>query len=84
MPELKVDFITNKSDNGAPEVLNGITIPSEKTISGTGNINVSGTLTANSFTGDGSALVNLVTSSKAYAIKLITDPLPFKYWDIYK
>ena len=80
MPQLKVNFITNKSDNGAPEILNGIVIPSEKSISGNGNISVSGILTASSFVGDGSNLTNLITSSNAYAIRLITDPLPFRSW----
>jgi hypothetical protein len=42
MAQLKVNVITNRNDNGSPELTQGATIPSGKTISGSGNINVVG------------------------------------------
>ena len=78
MTQLKVNVITNRSDNGSPELTQGATIPSGKTISGSGNINVDGTITATSFVGDGSGLGQFASASKGYAIKLIIDPLPFR------
>ena len=78
MAQLKVNVITNRSDNGSPELTQGATIPSGKTISGSGNINVVGNVTATSFVGDGSALGQFASASKAYAIKLILDPIPFR------
>jgi hypothetical protein len=78
MAQLKVNVITNRSDNGSPELTQGATIPSGKTISGSGNINVDGTITATSFVGDGSGLGQFASVSKGYAIKLIIDPLPFR------
>ena len=73
MPLLKVDSITNRSDNASPELSQGATIPSGKTISGAGGMTVNGTLTG-TFSGDGSQIVNAVTLSKSFAIKLILDP----------
>jgi uncharacterized protein with beta-barrel porin domain len=78
MAQLKVNVITNRSDNGSPELTQGATIPSGKTISGSGNINVNGTLTATSFVGNGSALGQFASAPKAYGIKLILDPIPFR------
>ena len=78
MPQLKVDQIVNKNNSGSPELLFGITIPSGKTISGSGGINVVGIITATSFVGDGVNLTNLSNSQKQTAIKLILDPLPFR------
>ena len=80
MPLLKVDSITNRSDNGAPTLTQGATIPSGKTISGSGNMNVVGALTATTFSGNGSALTgfSFATSSKVYAIKLIIADPPLR------
>ena len=77
MPLLKVDSITNRSDNASPELSQGATIPSGKTISGTGGMTVNGTLTG-TFSGDGSAIISVVSLGKMFAIKLILDPLPFR------
>ena len=80
MPQLKVDSITNRSDNAAPTLTQGAIIPSGKTISGTGGMNVDGTLTG-TFSGDGSGLTGFTfaTTSKIYAVKRITDwTLPFR------
>ena len=78
MAQLKVNVITNRSDNGSPELTQGATIPSGKTISGSGDMNVVGIVSATSFVGDGSALGQFASASKAYAIKLILDPIPFR------
>lgn len=78
MAQLKVNVITNRSDNGSPELTQGATIPSGKTISGAGDMNVVGTVTATSFVGDGSTLSKFASASKAYGIKLILDPIPFR------
>ena len=77
MPQLKVDSITNRSNNASPELPQGATIPSGKTISGAGGMTVNGTLTG-TFSGNGSAITNLSTSNKPYAIRLILDPLPHR------
>ena len=77
MPLLKVDSITNRSDNASPELSQGATIPSGKTISVTGGMTVNGTLTG-TFSGDGSAIISVVSLGKMFAIKLILDPLPFR------
>jgi hypothetical protein len=78
MAQLKVNVITNRSDNGSPVLTQGATIPSGKTISGSGDMNVVGIVSATSFVGDGSALGQFASASKAYAIKLILDPIPFR------
>lgn len=78
MTQLKVNYITNKLDTAAPELSYGITIPSGKTISGAGGVNVVGVVTATTFYGDGSGLNSYSNASKGYAIKLIIDPLPFR------
>jgi hypothetical protein len=78
MAQLKVNVITNRSDNGSPELTQGVTVPSGKTISGAGNMNVVGNVTATNFVGNGSALGQFASASKAYGIKLILDPIPFR------
>ena len=73
MPEIKVDRVVNRNDNGAPELSNGATIPSGQIISGAGGINVTGIVTASSFSGAGNNLTNLTmaTESKSIALKTI-------------
>jgi hypothetical protein len=70
--KIQVDSILTEQ-NTALTLPQGATIPSGKTISGSGNMNVVGVLTATTFSGDGSALTGLsvVTQSKAVAISLI-------------
>jgi hypothetical protein len=73
MPQIKVDRIVNKDDNGAPELSKGAIIPSGQVISGSGGINVTGIITAGSFSGNGSGLTNLsiATEGKSIAFKKI-------------
>jgi hypothetical protein len=79
MSKIKVNKITNKSEDGPVELTKGATIPSGKTLNITGNVNVTGILTAASyntqninvtgiitatnFVGDGSQLTNLPSVS---------------------
>ena len=74
MSKIKVDNITNRSDNAPVELTEGATIPSGKKISvTTGGMVVNGTFTG-TFSGDGSAITNTINISRAYAIKFILDP----------
>ena len=77
--KIQVDSIQSFDPPDSSVILSqGATIPSGKTISGSGNMNVDGTITATSFVGDGSGLGQFASASKGYAIKLIIDPLPFR------
>ena len=78
MPQLKVDSITNRIGNNAPELLQGATIPSGKIISNSGGMVVDGTLTGTSFIGSGSGLINVASVSRVFAIKLLIDSLPYR------
>lgn len=76
MTQIKVDRIVNRDDNGAPELSKGATIPSGQVITGSGGINVTGIVTAGSFSGSGSGLTNLsiATQGRAIAFKTIFGP----------
>ena len=52
----------------------GATIPSGQTISGSGDINITGILTASSFVGDGSGLsgLSVATISQSIALSIIS------------
>ena len=78
MTHLKVDFITNRNDDGRPQVSMGASIPDGQELSGAGGLSVTGVCTATSFSGDGTQLNSFSNASKGYAIKLIIDPNPFK------
>ena len=70
--KIQVDSIATEQ-NTAITLSQGATIPSGKTISGAGGINVVGVLTATTFSGNGSALtgITIPTEGKAIAISLI-------------
>ena len=56
MSRLRSDKVVNKAGTGAPELTYGAVVPATGTISGAGGINVTGVITATSFSGDGSGL----------------------------
>ena len=52
MSEIRVDKIINEVGTGAVELTQGATLPSGKTISGSGGVNVTGVITATTFSGN--------------------------------
>jgi len=70
--KIQVDSIATEQ-NTAPTLTQGATIPSGKTISGAGNINVVGVLTASNYSGNGTQLtgISFATIAKAIGISLI-------------
>ena len=73
MAKIKVNSIVNRNDDGATELKFGASIPAGQSISGSGNINIVGVVTATSFSGNGSDLTGLIiaTASKTIAFKKI-------------
>ena len=59
MSRLRSDKVVNKAGTGAPELTYGAVVPATGTISGAGGINLTGVVTATSFSGDGSALTGI-------------------------
>ena len=59
MSRLRSNKVVNQAGSGAPELTYGAVVPATGTISGAGGINVSGIVTAASFSGDGSALTGV-------------------------
>lgn len=59
MSRLRSDRVVNKAGTGAPELTYGAVVPATGTISGAGGINLTGVVTATSFSGDGSALTGI-------------------------
>ena len=59
MSRLRSNKVVNQAGTGAPELTYGAVVPATGTISGAGGINVSGIVTAASFSGDGSGLTGV-------------------------
>ena len=59
MSRLRSNKVVNQAGSGAPELTYGAVVPATGTISGAGGINVSGIVTAASFSGDGSGLTGV-------------------------
>ena len=76
MSRINIDKITNATDNGPVELSEGAIIPSGKTISCDGNMNVVGIISATSFSGSVSGFAP--SSSKTYALKLIIADPPLR------
>ena len=90
MSTLRVNKIVNRFDNAGVQFSDGVTISNgltgevsynsptgtitAGTLSAAGNVSVSGTLTANSFTGNGAALTNVpgLPTGKAVALTFIS------------
>lgn len=71
--KIQVDKIVNVDDNGPVIFTQGINLASGQTLNSSGGMNISGTLTATSFSGDGTNLtgINFATEGKAIAQILI-------------
>lgn len=88
MSKLRVNSISDRSDEAAPSLTFGATIPSGEVLTIAGNLNttgiqtvgilsvtsgnVTGVVTATKFVGDGSALTNLPNATKGFAIAMNT------------
>ena len=74
MSKIKVNYVTNKTEDGAVELSRGATVPNGKTLTANGNATATGTVTAGTInvnaatvtgnvngnlSGDGSNLTNL-------------------------
>lgn len=73
MSSVRVNSITNRSDDGPVELTYGADVPSIVS----GNISLSGIVTATTFSGNGSQLtgIPITTISKAIAFKyILADP----------
>lgn len=75
---LRVNSIVNANDDGGPTLERGLKIETG-IFKVEGGVNVSGTLTATSFVGDGSALTGITTISKGkiFGMKLVFE-LPYR------
>jgi len=96
MARLRVNSIVNRNDNNTVQLSYGATVPSGQLLNIQGNLNISGIatvgfltaknanitgiITATTFSGNGSQLTNVpvVSSSKSIALKMILDPLPHR------
>jgi hypothetical protein len=85
MSKIKVNSISDRLDEGAPELTYGATIPSGGVVSAQGNVSLTGiatvsevssasltatTVNATSFSGDGSSLTGLPTVNSGKVIAL--------------
>ena len=70
---IQVNSIRSDQNSSVVSLVQGATIPSGKTISCDGNMNVVGILSATSFSGNASGLTNVLftTSGKAISFSLI-------------
>ena len=79
MSRLRSDKVVNKAGTGAPELTYGAVVPATGTISGAGGINLTGIVTATSFsgpiTGSGSNLTSL-NASEVTTGTISNDRLP--------
>lgn len=72
--QIQVDSIQAADPYGSVVISYGATMPSSGIITGAGGINVTGIVTASSFSGNGSGLTNIpvATQGKTIAFTLIT------------
>ena len=63
MSKIKVNSIVNKNDDGQVELTRGATIPLGQQLSVTGNLNVTGVLTATNYNANGMNITGVVTAS---------------------
>lgn len=72
MSILRADSLRDRAGTGAPELTFGATVPTGRTISGAGGINITGVVTATSFRGDGSQLTGVSGAGGGYFIQNAT------------
>jgi len=79
MSFLRVDSITNRNSDGPPLFLEGITVSSGYALTCSGGVNITGVVTATSFSGDAAGVTNIsgVSPGTAMAIQFVLNPLPF-------
>lgn len=69
--QIRVNSIVSNDTPAGPVIVSyGASIPSGKTFTAQGNVNIVGVVTASSFVGDGSGLTGLNIASQGYAIAL--------------
>ena len=67
MSRIRADRFVNNAATGAPELTYGAEVPVGYGITGAGGINITGVVTATSFSGDGSGLTNITADSATTA-----------------
>jgi hypothetical protein len=68
--QIKVDNIEARTTETPTQLVNGAIVSSGYALTCSGGINITGVLTATSFTGDGSGLTNLDVASEGQTIAL--------------
>jgi hypothetical protein len=63
MSKIKVNKITNRNEDGPVELTKGASIPSDKTLNITGNVNVTGILTAASYNTTNINVTGVITAT---------------------
>jgi hypothetical protein len=63
MSKVRSDNISNRADDGAPALTYGVEIPVGVGITGAGGIDITGVVTATSFSGDGSGLTGVANTA---------------------
>ena len=79
MSSLRVDSITNRTSDGPPLFTQGLTVSSGYALTCSGGVNITGVVTATSFTGDAGGITNLsgISPGQAIAAQFVLNPLPF-------
>ena len=62
MSRIRADKLANKAGTGAPQLQYGAEIPIGYGITGAGGVNITGVVTAGSFSGDGSGLIGVAST----------------------
>ncbi len=62
MSKVRSDNISNRADDGAPALTYGAELPVGYGITGAGGVNITGVVTATSFSGDGTVLTGVAST----------------------
>lgn len=77
MSRIRVNNISNRTDDGPVTFTRGISIPSGSTLSSQGGMNVVGIISSTSFSGNGASLtgINIASVNRIFAVKyILADP----------